>query len=386
MKTIFGLLLVILLGVGLGVVMADLRIEKTWWSPGLRRGGDEAHSRGSPAPILVIDRTEFDFGTLDLHSSGSHDFVFANAGEGPLKIVAAGTSCRCTASQFDEKVIPPGGSDKITISWEPAGKVGAYRESANILTNDPLRPEVTLTVSGTITAVVQVAPPELVFSRVTSGEASTAEARLLCYVDEPFGIIDREWTNTETADYFEAALRPLEDEELKQWPPARSGYLARVTVNPGLPQGPFRQKLIFRTSLSGAPLLELPIEGIVGSEIAVVGPGWDADKGILTIGTISSAEGARRRLMLVVRGADRREVSFRPVEVFPRSLKISLGQSREINQGAVVQTPLLIEIPRGSPTVNCLGSEVGRLGEIVLDTTHPQVPKLNILVRLAIEE
>ena len=44
----------------------------------------------------------------------------------------------------------------------------------------------------------------------------------------------------------------------------------------------------------------------------------------------------------------------------------------------------MIEIPPGSPTVDCLGSEQGKLGEIILESTHPQVPKLRILVRFAV--
>ena len=65
---------------------------------------------------------------------------------------------------------------------------------------------------------------------------------------------------------------------------------------------------------------------------------------------------------------------------------MSLGQPSEINHGAVVETPLVIEIPPGSPAVNRLGSDQGKLGEIILETTHPRVPKVRILVRLAVEK
>ena len=389
MKMFFALLLVVAHGVGLGMGVAALRIEKSWWSPDINVGGEDTIATdrpGEPKPKLVIDKTEYNFGRLDMKSSGKHDFVFTNAGEAPLKLVSGGTSCRCTTSDVDDKVIPPGGSEKVTVSWKPAERVGPYQQTAKILTNDRDHPEVTLTISGKISATTQVYPSELIFSRVSSGEAATAEARLLCYLDEQFGILDREWSDKARAEFFDVDLRPLTAEELEQWPTAKSGYLATITVTPGLPQGPFRQKLTFRTSLSLAPKMELPIEGIVGSEIAVVGPGWDADKGVLTIGAVSSSKGAKRRLMLIVRGADRREVSFKPVDIFPNAMKVTLGERREINNGAVVQTPLLIDIPPDSPTVNCLGSDLGKFGEIILETTHPQVPKLRILVRMAIEK
>ena len=69
----------------------------------------------------------------------------------------------------------------------------------------------------------------------------------------------------------------------------------------------------------------------------------------------------------------------------PSVLKVSLGQPSEINNGAVVADAVMIDIPPGSPPVNHLGSEQGKLGEIILETTHPQVPKLRILVRFAVE-
>ena len=93
--------------------------------------------------------------------------------------------------------------------------------------------------------------------------------------------------------------------------------LIAVTVKPGLPEGPFRQKIIFHTNMVSSPTLTLPLQGMVGGEIAVVGRDWNADTGILNLGTVSSRDGAQRRLMLVVRGPSRKGVTFKPVEVAP---------------------------------------------------------------------
>jgi hypothetical protein len=139
---------------------------------------------------------------------------------------------------------------------------------------------------------------------------------------------------------------------------------------------------VLKTSAGSS--LTLPVEGSVGSEIAVVGHGWDPDTGILSIGEIAGGAGASRQLMLVVRGPLRREVKFKTQRIKPDVLKVLLGPPHEINNGVVVQIPLRIEIPAGSPPANHLGSEQGKLGEILLETSHPQVPTLRILVRFAI--
>lgn len=389
MKSFFGMTLVVALGIWLGFWVASLRVEKSWWTPEYRVGRKAALKKemaGKPAPKVVVDKTEYDFGTQDMKTNGRHDFIFKNIGDGPLKLVSGGTSCHCTSSGFSSNEIPPGGSEKVTVSWRPFERVGPYEQTAKILTNDPTRPEVTLTISGKISATTQVYPYELIFSRVTTNDPATAEAWLLCYLDRKFEISSHEWSDKATAKHFAVALRPLKPEELKRWPEAKSGYLATITIKPGMAQGPFRQKLIFNTSLPSEPKMTLPIEGIVGSEIDIVGPGWDADKGILTIGAVSSSEGAKRKLWLSVRGPHSREVAFKPVDVFPNSMKVTLGKRREINGGKVVQTPLLIDIPPDSPVVNCLGTDLGKYGEIVLETTHPQVPKLRILVKMTIDK
>ena len=77
-------------------------------------------------------------------------------------------------------------------------------------------------------------------------------------------------------------------------------------------------------------------------------------------------------------------MTFKPVKIVPDALSVSLGQRSEINN-AVTQTPLEIAIPPGTPAENHLGSEQGKLGQIILETTHPRVPKLRILVRFVVE-
>ena len=59
----------------------------------------------------------------------------------------------------------------------------------------------------------------------------------------------------------------FQPEDLKDEPLAKSGVLVRVTVKPGLPQGPIRQKLVVQTNLASPAELTLPIQGTVGSEI-----------------------------------------------------------------------------------------------------------------------
>ena len=64
---------------------------------------------------------------------------------------------------------------------------------------------------------------------------------------------------------------------------------------------------------------------------------------------------------------------------------MDLGPTTPVNDGAMSRTTLTITIPPGSPPANHLGSDMGKLGQIKIKTSHPKVPMLRILVRFAVE-
>jgi hypothetical protein len=106
---------------------------------------------------------------------------------------------------------------------------------------------------------------------------------------------------------------------------------------------------------------------------------------MLNLGTVNGRAGAERRLLLIVRGPHGRETRFKVARVDPDFLQVELGKTTAIGGGAAVQTPLIVRIPQGSRPVSRLGTEEGKLGEIILETTHPLVPRVRILIRFAVE-
>jgi hypothetical protein len=316
-------------------------------------------------------------------SGGKHEFTFTNQGTAPLTLSSGGTSCRCTVSDLEHTTIPPGGSAKVTLTWKPIEKTGPYLQSAKILTNDSTQPQVILKVHGHVTVSAQFSLQPLIFSSLTSTGSSTGHVRLYGYLPKPVKIEGHGWEDAATKPFFDVAFQPLTKEEVAKEPNAQSGWDVAVTVKPGLPQGPIHQTLRVQTDIPST--LSLPIEGNVGNEIAVVGPGWNAESNVLSLGEVSREKGTRWKLLLLVRGPMRKEMQFQLKEVTPEVLHVSLGKRIEINEGAIVQVPLLIEIPPGSPPANHLGSSQGRMGEILLETAAPRVLKVRIFVRFAIE-
>ncbi len=375
------------MGIALGIGSAMLKIRARPWN----RQGDEGGAAAvpppaGPAPKVSIDQTEYRFGTLGKQAAGTHDFVFRNTGSAPLVLTAGATSTLHVQSLIKGDNIPPGGSAIVTLTWTLKDKGGPYQERAKILTNDPARPEVTLTVMGEFTMALRLSPPVVTFNQLSIGERGTVQSQLFCYLNEPLKILSHRWSDPSTARYFDVTLRPLSEKEVNEEPVARSGVLIEVTVKPGLQQGMIHQDLVLETNVASMRHLGLTIGGTIGThEITVAGPGWDSDTGILTLGRVPRHEGLRQRLTLIVRGPLAKQVEFKPEHVEPSDLKVTVASRGHIGQENAVSTPLIIDIPPGSAPANHVGSDQGKLGEIILTTTHPKVPKLRILVRFVIE-
>ncbi|OHB80159.1 MAG: hypothetical protein A2V98_12280 [Planctomycetes bacterium RBG_16_64_12] len=158
-----------------------------------------------------------------------------------------------------------------------------------------------------------------------------------------------------------------------------------ITVKPGLPLGGFQQKILLQTNYDEAPTVEVPIRGTVGSEISIVGKGWNAKTGILMLGSVRSREGALLKLVIRTAGPHRKEVAFKPIEIFPDLLKVKVGKTTDLESGTISVTPLTILVPKGSPPADHLQMEQEKLGRIILETNHPTAHQLRILVRFAVE-
>jgi len=336
-------------------------------------------------PEIVVEQTSYDFGVMDSNAVGKHDFVVKNVGKGTLKLTKGHTTCRCTMADFEHAEVAAGQSTKVHLEYKGKGFSGPYKQTATVLTNDPNRRQIELTVSGKIIPILRAAPEEIVFSSVTAGEPATSSVDLFGYIDTPLEILGCEYTENSTAASFDAKWPPLKSEVLAKETGAKSGAQLQVTVKPGLPVGTFKQTIRLKTNLPGLDTFEIPISGSVVSDLVVVGGGWSEEHSLLTIGTVKSGEGASRTLMVIARGAFRDQVRLRVAEVWPDLMKVDLGPASETRGQTLRQFPIVIRIPKGSPPADHLGSETAKCGRVLLETNHPRAPKLLIRVRFAVE-
>jgi len=361
-----------------------------WWESKFTAGDTlldsaqlELASVHGPQPRVVVDEENFDFGAMERDAKMSHNFVFRNEGDAPLHLTKGDTTCKCTLSELAQDEVQPGGSAEVTLQWVAKVSSREFRQTATILTNDPLRKRVQLTVTGNITDAIRIEPSDFVLSNVPVDTAQSAKVRMLDFINDELEVLEHQFTNEETAQYFDLTVSNIAADELAE-SEAKAGKLLTVTVRPGMPVGGFRQQLEITTDFDDHRTFVIPIHGLVSSDISIIGQGWNNQRGLLSLGMIDSQNGAQAQLYILVHGQHGGTVTMKPEKISPDVIKVEIGEPRSIRDGKVLQYPFLVKVPPGTPQMIHLSAEQGGLGEVILKTNYPRAPQVRLNVSFAV--
>jgi hypothetical protein len=376
-------------GVAIGASGAVLQRSTPWTVGDLR----VTSAPSGPAPHAETAETRHAFGTLGTGGSGSHEFVVRNAGDGPLTLRKGTTSCTCTVSDFEAieggsadgtRVVPPGGETKIRVQWKGKPPGGPFRQQATILTDDPRRPEVVFTVEGTVVPTWKAVPDLLAVPRLSASSGERVTTDVFTYGTESPAVTEVALDDPKFAQSVSFATAALSAEEVAAETGATGGFRLTVDLKPGLPIGPLKRTVRVSFTMTEPLVAEIPLEGTVGGDLVMAGPGWDSSRQALLLGTVSGKAGLRTRVFLTAKGPHRNSVRPTVREVVPEALQVTIGDGSPIGTGGAVRIPIDIVIPPGSRAVNHLCSQQGPAGRIVLATGHPDSPEFTIPVCVAV--
>ncbi|MFN0020934.1 MAG: DUF1573 domain-containing protein [Pirellulaceae bacterium] len=342
----------------------------------------------SDGPRVTVDGGEVhDFGTMDRGSTGEHPFVFRNAGTKPLVIKVGETTCKCTAAAAGGKplvkgekiTILPGESFKVTLDWVIKQASPDFSQSAEFETTDPRRGIVRLLIHGKTVNAIEINPPTLEISGVTSEEPAVGEISIYSHRDQELKIIKHTWEVGDLKDYFEATFSPISAAEARA-NGAKGGMTMRVRVKPGLPLGIIRQAITLSTNYEGFIPQVIPIEVKVVGDITLHGSKVPSGATLVTLGAIDQNAGMSHTVYLHVKGPHRELTNFEVERTEPAgSLTATLEPAVAISP-TVKRIPIRIEIPAGAPLATLTGSNKSPTGLIFLKTTHPKIKQMVIPV------
>ncbi|MGB9626047.1 MAG: DUF1573 domain-containing protein [Phycisphaerae bacterium] len=130
--------------------------------------GAAAVSTQAARPIIKADELVHDFGTTWIGAPLQHTFTITNAGNAPLKILKVEPGCGCTVAGKYPPIIEPGASGKFPFSLNTSGLYYQYDKPITIVSNDPVTPNLRLSLRGLCKRYVEVVPVSAYFGVVTN--------------------------------------------------------------------------------------------------------------------------------------------------------------------------------------------------------------------------
>lgn len=377
---------------GTGVTYLEFRDAREQFSPlnqVVAKLAPMPRADGARPKAHLVDGRKYDFGTMDRLSQKSHTFLIRNDGNAPLSVELGRTTCKCTVSDVSDGEIAPGDTAQVTLQWDAKshGLEPEFTQSAEIHTNDPDQPVITVTVQGLVIESVRTVPARLVFPQVSTSEVTQAEFRVLNYQTEDFKILAHKFTEAATASKFQVEFRKLTDQELAQERLARSGWLATLSIQPGLPLGPISQVLKLNTNFSEAPVMELPLQGATVSDMKLAAPTkwFNREASRVDLGIVEAGQAVERTINMFVSGPHRESTQFKVGRIDPDThLQATISDAVPLNQGKTWKYEITIRLKPTQLRLNRMGTGDGDYGVIMLETTHPTTPQIPIYVKFAV--
>ncbi len=379
------------LAVGIGLGLAATRREfsaELLPTTALRQAKATASASNSKAKLVIVGGLAYNFGEMDRHAEGEHEFVFKNEGSVPIGLRKGQTTCKCTMSEMKDGELQPGESMPIKLTWTAKTGEADFSQSAEIITtNYPAQPIVRLHVYGKIIDALRTDRGNLTLGSVSTSENAGGRFKVFAFRgEEPLEIVKHEFLAKDREEYFSAEFRPLAAEEVAAESGAKSGVEVTVQIKSGLPLGAIGQSIKLTTNLPNTVPLTVAIEGRIVGDIMVVGAGAVSDQNMIRLGDVSSSAGKTAKYHLLVKGPHRAETTLKIKDVEPADgMQAVLGEALTDNP-QVTRYPLTITIPIGAKPVSLQGLKAGEAGMIRLTTTHPQIPEFVIIVRYSVTE
>lgn len=101
-------------------------------------------------PAQGQDSTLWDFGQIKAGQIVKHDFTLTNTAQMPLVISAINTSCGCTVPEVKKKLLSPGESTLVEVSFNSTGYAGPVEQYVYVHTDRTDNPVLKFTIKAEV--------------------------------------------------------------------------------------------------------------------------------------------------------------------------------------------------------------------------------------------
>lgn len=187
--------------------------------------------RRDNAGLLSVDKTELKFGQIEPRAKVTGEYLLTNTGKETLEIDKVGKSCGCTVPNLETKILEPGQSVPLKITFNASDRPGKVKKSVWITTKAPHKPEkLNMTLTAEVIQFIDVQPARL--NLTIQDAADTAKITLKSMDDQPFKVTGiNSTTNTINADFDPSVSSTVHELNLKiDSPKLRKAIRGNVVV------------------------------------------------------------------------------------------------------------------------------------------------------------
>jgi len=223
-------------------------------------GQGVAPATATGTPKIVFAQPIHNFGELKPNAEVTHEYAFTNAGDGTLEIIRVQSTCGCAAVAPSKKLLAPGESSVIKITYHAGRTAGMSEKKILVYTNDPEQPESVLTIRAAIKTDLEFNPSYIRFDNIPIDQPAEASVFFMAKDPDAFKLTDLkaddpflrcEWRRTDDGRFeLKVAFVP---EQVKA---DHRGYL-NSTVRA-------------KTNSESFPIIQLPVYIKFQEEFAVV--------------------------------------------------------------------------------------------------------------------
>lgn len=209
-----------------------------------------------PQPKAVAEELTYNAGDVSKGDVITRDFAIKNTGAADLMLLSVKPACGCTAPDWT-KIIPPGGTGKVTLKVDTARFKGPISKTATVQTNDPELATYRLTVNANVMTYIDVLPTDTASFRHYRGEEKKEKITIHSNEKDPLQIKEVKVEGDAIKYALAKSTDGTNDHELSIW------------LDPKAPIGTVNGKLTLLTSSPKEPEVVVNVRGTVLGQISV---------------------------------------------------------------------------------------------------------------------
>lgn len=309
-------------------------------------------------PRLVLSQDSWDFGAVWVEERPTLTLTVRNEGTAELRLTDVRSTCGCTVAQPTRRVVPPGESTDIQVTFDTTGKQGAVTSQVIVESNDARRPKVEFSIKGQVKRAVTRTPlGGLVIRSLDPRPGQTGVVRLENQMPQPMTPTLRGHT------------LPMLDVELREVTPGLV-YDVVGRTNATVPVGTVRGAVLLATGLEREPTLTIPARVEIVGRVELVPP------------AIYIRPGERTAQQRVVRIQYYGEGEFKVLKAHPPgdAVRITVGPvqppaawQKRLTPAPTAVAEARVQLP---PAAELPGDRV----VVTLETSDPQAGPVELLV------